>query len=619
MEREVVQPELVAYGNALAGIESLPAYYIAHALTRLGWVFQPGDRFETPLLQTALGVAEQHSRLLGRLLEILADQGVLLCAGRQWEVLKGLTVADPRAIFRSGFAEVRRGTSRVRDARPLRVSAGGGALSGRLDPLQLLFPDGDLASVSSLYRDSPGCVAMNRLLREAVARIVEEWPGTRPLRVLEVGAGTGAATGSVLPVLPPDQTVYVFSDISRRFLTLARSVFFGFSFVRYEILDIERSPAEQGFAGREFDLVIASNVLHASSDLRQALRHVRGLLRQGGLLLLLENTAPAKWVDLVWGLTVGWWRFSDIDLRPSYPLLSEPQWRALLKGLGFSSVESVAPDARRHEMLSGQALIIAQRDGSDTTVPARRDSAWLIFADEGGLGENLASAFAASGIPSAVVHRGRCFLRRGKTFAVDPTSFDDYRRLLDHYSGEDGPTLGGVVHLWGLDATKTDRLGTAALTSNSLDLSGSVLFLAQALSVAALRGSPRLWLVTRAAQPVGAGRAGLELAQATMCGVGKVITLEHPENWGGMIDLDPEPMPGDAAVLMAELLAPENEDQIAFRTDRRFVARVVRMSPRPRLSRPVARTASTSSSEGSVRSDWRRPAGLSAGALVTSR
>ena len=112
--------------------------------------------------------------------------------------------------------------------------------------------------------------------------------------------------------------------------------------MNYEILDIERSPADQGFAGREFDVVIASNVLHASRNLRQAVLNVRGLLGRSGLLFLLENTAPVKWVDLVWGLTPGWWRFSDSDLRPSHPLLSSTlQWRELLNELEFSSVESV--------------------------------------------------------------------------------------------------------------------------------------------------------------------------------------------------------------------------------------------------------------------------------------
>ena len=132
-------------------------------------------------------------------------------------------------------------------------------------------------------------------------------------------------------------------------------------------------------------------------------------------------------------------------------------------------------------------------------------------------------------------------------------------------------------------------------------MSGSLLFLAQELSTAALRGSPRLWLITRGAQPVAEHRAGLELAQATLCGVGKVIALEHPENWGGMIDLDRQPTSGDAATLVAELLAPLREDQIAFRAGRRFIARVASLSLRPASRHKWRRTASTSLSAGLAR------------------
>jgi len=68
--------------------------------------------------------------------------------------------------------------------------------------------------------------------------------------------------------------------------------------VRYEVLDIERSPADQGFQ-QPFDLMIAANVLHATADLRQTLTHVRELLAPGGELILLESTQPLAWLDLI--------------------------------------------------------------------------------------------------------------------------------------------------------------------------------------------------------------------------------------------------------------------------------------------------------------------------------
>src|SRR5207249_12320770 len=83
------------------------------------------------------------------------------------------------------------------------------------------------------------------------------------------------------------------------------------------------------------DLVVAANVRHATADLRRTLRHIERLLAPGGLLMVLELTAHPRWVDISFGLTPGWWRFSDRDLRPSYPLLRQEEWLSLLESAGF--------------------------------------------------------------------------------------------------------------------------------------------------------------------------------------------------------------------------------------------------------------------------------------------
>jgi predicted TPR repeat methyltransferase len=59
------------------------------------------------------------------------------------------------------------------------------------------------------------------------------------------------------------------------------------------LLNIENDPAAQGFAGRrEFDLIVAANVIHATADLRQTLGHVQQLLAPGGLLLHAGDDPP---------------------------------------------------------------------------------------------------------------------------------------------------------------------------------------------------------------------------------------------------------------------------------------------------------------------------------------
>lgn len=179
-----------------------------------------------------------------------------------------------------------------------------------------------------------------------------------PLRILEIGAGTGATTAAILPVLPTERVTYFYTDVSDIFLSRSESKFAGYACLRYGLLDIEREPAEQGFAPRSFDLIIAANVLHATLDLRQTLQHVQALLAPGGLLLLQESTTYLSWFDITTGLISGWQRFAD-GLRAGHPLLPVDRWQAELTQAGFQQV-AAWPEPGSAAAILGQHVLIAQ-------------------------------------------------------------------------------------------------------------------------------------------------------------------------------------------------------------------------------------------------------------------
>ena len=299
LERAAVLPRMVEYEDALSSLESMTVHYVTRAFDQLGWGSGPKIASRRAELAEALGIAGQHSRLLNRLLEMLAGAGMLRRDGGVWESFPVGIPWTPERVSMEPPGIHRRGR-RKGICSTVVESAWPTSWPDVVTRCTCSFPRGDVTSASRVMEESPGSAAMNGLLRDAVAAVVAAWPEGRPLRILEVGAGTGSATGYVLPVCPSGGTEYVFTDISRQFLTKARSKFAAYPFVRYETLDVERSPSDQGFGGRTFDLVIAFNVLHATRDLRKTLRHVQMLLEPGGLLLLLENTSPAKWIDLTW-------------------------------------------------------------------------------------------------------------------------------------------------------------------------------------------------------------------------------------------------------------------------------------------------------------------------------
>ncbi len=132
------------------------------------------------------------------------------------------------------------------------------------EPMQLLFPGGSLDTAERIYGDSPTARFYNGLMTELVSAVTSRACAEgRKLRILEIGAGTGGTTAHVLPRLPAQDVEYTFTDVGPLFVARARERFGSFGFARFETLDLERDPAAQGFAPGQYDLVIASNVIHA--------------------------------------------------------------------------------------------------------------------------------------------------------------------------------------------------------------------------------------------------------------------------------------------------------------------------------------------------------------------
>ncbi len=98
--------------------------------------------------------------------------------------------------------------------------------------------------------------------------------------------------------------------------------------------------------------------------------------------------------------------------------------------------------------------------------------------------------------------------------------------------------------------------------------------------VVAAQSGARLWMVTSAAQPVVAGQSGLNLLQAPLWGLGRTVALEHPDCWGGLLDLDPlATVSQRCAGILAAVQNSQQEDQVAFRGAQAYVARLVRRAP----------------------------------------
>ncbi|PKY05762.1 putative polyketide synthase [Aspergillus campestris IBT 28561] len=168
------------------------------------------------------------------------------------------------------------------------------------------------------------------------------------LRVLEIGAGTGGSTSVVLDGLTShgnqrQYSKYTFTDISSGFLPKAKEKFKGYQGMEYRTLDISRDPQEQGFELHAYDLVIASNSLHAAANIADALKSTRKLIAPGGYLLLQEGCNVVPGIDFIMGVLPGWWTGEEEERREK-PTLSPNQWNDRLFDAGFSGTDIVRLD-----------------------------------------------------------------------------------------------------------------------------------------------------------------------------------------------------------------------------------------------------------------------------------
>ncbi|PWY70902.1 putative polyketide synthase [Aspergillus heteromorphus CBS 117.55] len=168
------------------------------------------------------------------------------------------------------------------------------------------------------------------------------------LRILEIGAGTGGTTHKVLRALTSSfgerlYGSYTYTDISSGFMSAAEERFADYEGIEYAVFDITQDPATQGFELGKYDLIVGSNVVHATPSLQSTLGNLRALLSPTGRLFLHE-LCPGKPVPTsIKGFLSGWWLGAS-DNRVDEPYISTARWSKELVAAGFQAPEVMVLD-----------------------------------------------------------------------------------------------------------------------------------------------------------------------------------------------------------------------------------------------------------------------------------
>ncbi|MBD2776532.1 SDR family oxidoreductase [Iningainema sp. BLCCT55] len=567
-EETIKSAQMTGVSLAFCEMEELSADFIVKALKdlrlfQINTILSPENSFRQA------GIQEEYRLLWNHCLKILAETGILTKQGNDWKI-----ISEPQSnpITIDKLIE-KYPNARVELKLFNRVAANLAAiLTGKISPLSILFSQTELGA-AEFYRETSWAKVLNLGISRTVELLLSSYSQLEPIRILEIGAGTGATTHHVLKACAARQITYTFTDISPFFLETARETFAGVPFIEYKVLDIEKDGELQGFSPSSYDLIIAANVLHSTRDLQgETLPHIRGLLRPGGHLLLLELTNQSRWIDLIFGVAPGWWRFSDRHLRSDHPIIDASAWKSILRESGFAQASSVSPDEKIGSALFQQSIIVAQNKLGSNQDKTSDTGHWLIFTDSE---KNIHSTQAIQ--EQFTKHQGSCAIAyQGDSFArispfeycLNATQPEQLEAWIEQASASQAPR--GIIYLLNGDGNNQVELAQNP-DSNLFNRCSYFLNLLQAIKKIPL--SPKLFLVTQGGQPFELDRPSF-VTQSPLWALGRVIGLEEPELWGGMIDLDPQvDITQNFAALLPELTSVA-EDHLLFRNSQAYVARL---------------------------------------------
>jgi ubiquinone/menaquinone biosynthesis C-methylase UbiE len=153
-------------------------------------------------------------------------------------------------------------------------------MRGNIPPLQVLMKDNRL---HDFYSSGIGCPQHYAQAAYYVELLAHKNPN---MKILEMGGGTGGASLPILQALGgqdgtcPLFANYTFTDISSGFFEKARKKLKSWApFMNFARLNIEEDPLAQGFEEGIYDMIVASNVLHATRYIDDTLHHVKKLLK----------------------------------------------------------------------------------------------------------------------------------------------------------------------------------------------------------------------------------------------------------------------------------------------------------------------------------------------------
>ncbi|KAI0139825.1 polyketide synthase dehydratase-domain-containing protein [Xylariaceae sp. FL1272] len=281
------------------------------------------EKYGRWIAMKAVSVASGPSSVLGDVSKLLA-----------------LSAADKKALIATKYRELLTVPSRAAYAVAIEQIHRNieGLYTGSTDAAQLLMEDDILPDLYS---------AINFDYTDYIRSMSSSRPA---LRILEIGAGAGGTTATILSQLIknasdlPPYLSYTYTDVSPGFFPQAKERFQDMPNMDYKVFDVSKDPLAQGLEANSYDIILAPYVVHATPFLQQTLKNFKTVLKPDGRLLLSEPATIGLAPNLIFGTFASWWS-GEADGRPWEPFVSQDRWHVELKRSGFTGADHIVDDA----------------------------------------------------------------------------------------------------------------------------------------------------------------------------------------------------------------------------------------------------------------------------------
>jgi len=231
------------------------------------------------------------------------------------------------------------------------------------------------------------------------------------------------------------------------------------------------------------------------------------------------------------------------------------------------SLNAQNESANKPQKLYELAWIERQEDTDSVQINHSNDK-WLILADANGLGHKIAKQLKSQNIEVKLASYQH--MNDELDYIINLDEIESYKDAIKQSN------CNKIIHTWSLDIPSAEHMNLDGLKlANKLGTNAALQLLKAVDSVGShVISENGLWFVTRGVHLINEHEGHIEIGQSSLWGMARVIGhQEFHSIYGGIIDLAIESFDDEKCVIN-ELYSNDNEDQIAFRAGKRYVARI---------------------------------------------